>query len=216
VPADGAQGAAGETDAATDAPSGLSPAAAWLNERSALYRFAAPALAQGAPALAKALAQAGLIERSLLRADTPADYIPVAYGVYRQPLGEEWRASVELTGALLAELRVEAEHLGAPLVAVLVTAPEQVYPDRWQQRLDGNPAMAAHTWDLEQPSRLAADLFQATGIPYLDLLPRFRSSAAAGEPLHLRHDGHWTPAGERLAGETLAEFLQAQRLVPGG
>jgi len=122
--------------------------------------------------------------------------------------------TVALTGALVNEMRGEAETLGAPLAAVIVTAPEQVYPDRWQQRLDNNPAMAAYAWNLEQPNRLAAGLFEQAGVPYIDLLPTFRAQAETGDLLHLRHDGHWTAAGEELGGETTAEFLTAQELVP--
>lgn len=194
---------------------GLTPAAAWLKEHSALYRFAAPALASGAPDFARRLAGRGLLERGLLRADVDSDYIPVAYGVYRDPLSTDWISSATLTGALTSELRAESEALGAPLAAVIVTAPEQVYPDRWQRRLEDNPAMAAYSWDLEQPNRLAAELFQAAGVPYLDLLPTFRAHAEAGELLHLRRDGHWTPAGERLAGEAVADFLTSEDLLHG-
>ena len=200
-------------DAAAPRP-GLSPVAAWLKQHSALYRFAAPALASGSPDLARGLADRKLLERGLLPVDVPADFIPVAYGVYRDPLSDDWTDSVALTGALVNEMRGEAETLGAPLAAVIVTAPEQVYPDRWQQRLDNNPAMAAYAWNLEQPNRLAAGLFEQAGVPYIDLLPTFRAQAETGDLLHLRHDGHWTAAGEELGGETTAEFLTAQELVP--
>lgn len=192
----------------------LSPMATWLKEHSALYRFAGPALASGAPAFARKLADRGLLERGLVRADVSADYIPVAYGVYREPLSDDWTSSATLTGALLSEMRAQADELGAPLAAVIVTAPEQVYPDRWQKRLEDNPAMAAFAWDLEQPNRIVADLLEAADAPTLDLLPIFRAQAERGELLHLRQDGHWTPAGERLAGEATAEFLIESGLTP--
>lgn len=202
-------------DAASPRP-GLSSQAVWLKEHSALYRFAGPALAGGAPDLARSLADRGLLERSLLRGETPADTIPVAYGVYRDSLSDDWTNSVALTGALVGEMRSEAEKFGAPLAAVILTAPEQVYPDRWQKRLDDNPAMAAYIWDLEQSNRLAADLFQQENVPYLDLLSAFRAQVESGDLLHLRRDGHWTPAGERLAGEVMADWLVGERLAPGG
>ncbi len=138
----------------------------------------------------------------------------MAYGVYRDSLSDDWTNSVVLTGALLGETRAEAEKLGAHLAGVILTAPEQVYPDRWQKRLADSPAMAAYTWNLEQSSRLATDLFQQTGVPTLDLLPAFRAQAQAGDLLHLRRDGHWTPAGERLAGEATADWLVGEGLAP--
>ena len=161
---------------------GLSPLAGWLKQHSALYRFVGPALATGAPDLARGLADRGLLEPSLAPADVPANSIPVAYGVYRDPLSDDWTNSVALTGALVAEMRGEAEKLGAPLAAVILTAPEQVYPDRWQKRLADSPAMAAYTWDLEQSNRLAAGLLQQAGAPTLDLLPTFRAQAEDGRP----------------------------------
>lgn len=202
-------------DAAAPRP-GLSPLAGWLRQHSALYRFVGPALATGAPDLARSLADRGLLESSLAPADAPVDSIPIAYGVYRDSLSDDWTNSVTLTGALLGEMRGEAEKLGAPLAAVILTAPEQVYPDRWQKRLADSPAMAAYTWDLEQSSRLAADIFQQAGVPAFDLLPAFRAQAETGDLLHLRRDGHWTPAGERLAGEATAEWLVGEGLAPTG
>ncbi|MEZ4771423.1 MAG: GDSL-type esterase/lipase family protein [Caldilineales bacterium] len=202
-----------QASGAAASASGLSPAASWLKEHSALYRFAGPALAGGAPDFARSLAARGLLERSLVRSEVGGDTIPVAYGVYRVPLSDDWTNSVALTGALVGEMRDQAATLGAPLAAVVVTAPEQVYPDRWQKRLDDTPAMANHTWDLNQPNQLAAQIFEQAGVPFLDLLPTFRAHAEQGDQLHLRQDGHWTPAGERLAGEATAEFLVEQGML---
>jgi hypothetical protein len=74
--------------------------------------------------------------------------------------------------------------------------------------------MQAGRWDLEQPGRAAQQAAEQAGVPFLDLLPIFRQAAAASsEPLHLRVDGHWTPAGERLAGEATADFLRSAGLL---
>jgi hypothetical protein len=73
--------------------------------------------------------------------------------------------------------------------------------------------MQAGRWDLEQPGRAAQQVAEQAGVPFLDLLPIFRQAAASSEPLHLRVDGHWTPAGERLAGEATADFLRAGGLL---
>ena len=77
--------------------------------------------------------------------------------------------------------------------------------------------MQRASWDTEQPNRVLRQIADRLEIPYLDLLPIFRDHAQDSQPpLHLIHDGHWTPEGERLAGESLDEFLRAQGLVPAG
>jgi lysophospholipase L1-like esterase len=190
-------------------------AADWLHAHSALYRFVAPRLATAAPALAHRLAAAGWMDAAQLPKDVPPDYIPVAYGVYSQPPTAEWQDSFALTSALIEELRLATEATGAPLAVVTMTAPEQVYPERWQRKMVQNPAMQALSWDLEQPNRVAAQIAQQAGLPFLDLLPIFRQQALTSrQPLHLGHDGHWTPAGERLSGVTIADFLISQGLAP--
>jgi hypothetical protein len=37
--------------------------------------------------------------------------------------------------------------------------------------------------------------------------------AVAGGPLFWPHEGHWTPRGHRIAGEEVAKFLAASRLL---
>jgi hypothetical protein len=141
------------------------------------------------------------------------DYVPVAYGIYQQPLSDDWNESIGLAGELVAAMGEEAAMLGAELAVVSLPAPEQVYPERWQRIVRSYPAMQAGQWDLEQPGRAAEQVAQQAGVPFLDLLPLFRQAAAESEPLHLRVDGHWTPAGERLAGEATADFLRAGGLL---
>ena len=205
-----------ETEAGLAAGDLPDPARAqWLQEHSALARLVTPMLATAAPGLSRTLARRGWIEPGQAAADVPADYIPVAYGVYHQPPAAEWVESFELTEALVSELHSAATSAGAGFAIVSTTAPEQVYPDRWQQQLAENPAMQGDSWDTEQPNRVLRELADRLAVPYLDLLPVFREQAqAAPTPLHLSHDGHWTPAGERLAGESLADFLTNQGLVP--
>lgn len=188
---------------------------AWLAGHSAFYRFTSTTLDEAAPGLALRLAAWGLIDapRSTAVARMGADYVPVAYGIYRQPLQADWVEAVGLAEALVEALGQEAAALGSPLAIVSVPAPEQVYPERWQRIVQRYTPMQAGQWDLEQPSRAARQVAQQAGVPFLDLLPIFREAAASSEPLHLRVDGHWTPVGERLAGEAVADFLSASGFV---
>ena len=191
--------------------------AKWLKQHSALVRMITPMLATATPGLSRKLAQWGLIERDQAANDVPADYVPVAYGVYRQPAAAEWQQSFVLTEALLRELQREVTTAGATFALFSTTAQEQVYPDRWQQQLEQNPTMQRTSWDTEQPNRVLRQIANSLDVPYLDLLPIFRDHAQDSQPpLHLIHDGHWNPAGERLTGESLVEFLSTQGLVPVG
>jgi hypothetical protein len=185
----------------------------------ALYRLIAPRLPEVAPSLAGQLARWGIITsgQELAEANLGAGYIPLAYGVYRQPLEPAWQEAFVLTEALIAQLQDEVQSRGASLAVVGLPGPEQVVPRRWQQVLARYPAMQQMAWDVEQPNRIIAALLQDLGVPYLDLLPVFRATTQAQrQPLHLRHDGHWTPAGEALAGQAIHDFLVQAGLVPAG
>jgi len=49
----------------------------------------------------------------------------------------------------------------------------------------------------------------------LDLAPSFRRAAASGRPLFYRLDGaHWTAAAHAVAGEAIAQWMQATALLP--
>ncbi len=188
-----------------------------LYRHSAFFRWLEPRLRIAAPHTAARLAHAGLIapgqETGALELDPT--YIPVTYGVYETPVAPEWQQAFDLTGALFAALRDEAAGMGAGTAALLVTAPEQVYPQRWQETLAQYPAMQRRAYDVAQSTAQAAALLAQAGIPTLDLLPLFAEAERRDAPrLHLRHDGHWTEAGHRLAGAAAARFLVAEGLTP--
>lgn len=176
---------------------------------SAFYRYFVPRLRVLAPRFALKLAQWGLIEPGGETSDARQgpDYIPLAYGVYKTPLDDPWLAAWRITEALLAELKREVEVDGAELRVVVIPAQPQVEPAAWQHILQTYPAMQAHTWDLDQPNRMLADILRRQRTPYLDLLPIFR--AWDGPTLFFPIDGHWNERGHRLAGQALFDWLQA-------
>ncbi len=209
-----------QPDSANDPTEGavdrLAGVRSWLAGHSALYRFTANVLDEAAPGLALPLARWGLIDapQTMATAAVGPDYVPVAYGIYHQPLAAEWTEAIALAGDLVQVMQKETAALGSRLALVSVPAPEQVYPERWQRIVQRYTPMQAGRWDLEQPGRAAQQAAEQAGVPFLDLLPIFRQAAAASsEPLHLRVDGHWTPAGERLAGEATADFLRSAGLL---
>jgi len=206
----------GDEIAPSSAAQRLAGLRAWLGQHSALHRFVATTLDEAAPGLALRLAGWGLIDapQATATAAMGPDYVPVAYGIYRQPLQADWIEAIALAGELVATMEQEVGALGSRLAVVSLPAPEQVYPERWQRIVQSYAAMQAGQWNLEQPARSAEQVARQAGVPFIDLLSVFQQAAAASsEPLHLRVDGHWTPAGERLAGEAVADFLRENRLT---
>ncbi len=190
----------------------------WLQQHVALYRYVTPLIRDAVPGLARAMVRWGLIEpgQEEIDAALPPDYIPVTYGVYRRPPDQAWQDAFTLTNAIIRELdREVTAQSGARLAVAVLTAQEQVYTDLWNSLVDRYTPMREVEWDLEQPNRMVHGILDGANIPYVDLLPSFRARAEQpSELLHFRHDGHWTPAGEQLAADTIYDFLVQNRLVP--
>jgi lysophospholipase L1-like esterase len=66
-------------------------------------------------------------------------------------------------------------------------------------------------YDFGKPFRRLEQYGRDRGIPVLDLRTAF---AAQRWPCFFKHDGHFNTRGHRVAGESLAAFLIANRLVP--
>lgn len=198
-------------------PGPLTGLARGLKERSALYRYFDPRIRLASPRLAAQLARIGLIEpgqESQLVAQS-REYIPITYGVYATPLTPLWQEAVDLTAALFAEFDRTAAGLGAERAALLIPAPETVYPGRWQQILTHFPAMQSGQWDTGQPERLAQAALASAAIPTLSLSAAFAENASDGPLLYLEEDAHWTAAGHALAAQATVNFLGQAGIVPG-
>lgn len=128
---------------------------------------------------------------------------------------EAWR----ITAALLTRLRDASARAGAGLVVFSVPSGMEVVP--------ANTASARRTLaelglgdtcaDAATPPamrRLASEL-AALRVPFIDLVPAFRASAAtdAGALFHPL-DGHWNARGHALAARTVAPYVRAA-LAPG-
>lgn len=219
-PFDPAQARPVQTDAPVEQPQPepgpLTTTGEWLHGHSALYRYADPRLRIAVPRVAARLARTGLIkpgQESKIVAQG-ADYVPLAYHVYGATPAAEWQEAFHLTQALFAEVKQTAAAMGAESAALLLGAPEEVIPGRWDEILRTYPAMQDQTWSLTAPRAQALDLLQQAGLPALDLAPLFAHQAAAGASLHFADDGHWTPAGHTLAAAQIFNFLSQSPLTP--
>jgi lysophospholipase L1-like esterase len=185
----------------------------WLRPRSALYRLMVPYL-RNVPATRRALGPLGLLGGvGVALADEPE--LPVTFEVYHTPTSPEWEAAWALTGALIRRLDEEVQARGGQLAVVIVSAPEQVYPDRWRAISKAMPQGQGRGWDSELPNRRLGIILDEAGIPYLDLLPIFQEAASESEasPLYFRYDFHWSPAGHALAAQAVQAFLHNSGLL---
>jgi hypothetical protein len=201
-------GLPGESEIENGPP--LLPLADGLWGISALYRLVVPYL-RDIPPVVQTLGRSGILGgEGVVRAGHPTT--PVHFYVYQSPPDEQFEAAWQLTEAIIERLRDEVEQRGARLVVVIIGAPEQVYREQWEQMLAANPALQALTLDVEAPNKRLAAFLSEEKIPHLDLLPIFRQAAVQPDtpPLHFLHDGHWTPAGHRLAAQAIHDFLQAE------
>lgn len=181
----------------------------WLNAHVALYRLVAPYLRE-VPVVGPALGRTGILGgMAAFMANDPD--VPLIYGVYQARPSPEWLEAWQLTEAIILRLDAEVRSHGAKLGVVIIGAPEQIYPERWQATLARYPAMADAAWDLDAPNRRLNEFLASAQIAHLDLLPVFRKAAAVpdAQPLHFLRDGHWTVAGHRLVATTVADFARS-------
>jgi hypothetical protein len=96
---------------------------------------------------------------------------------------------------------------------VVVLIPDEGQVDRALARRIAR--RSGFSLDLDRPQRRLVPWLEDRRIPHLDLLPLFRRRHEAGGPrLYRLQDTHWSVAGNRLAGETLADFLIEEGLAP--
>jgi len=175
----------------------------FLYQNSRLYSVSIELLTLSAiqriPALADFLISMGFVEIT-----QPS----VNYGniyAFRYLPDEAWQK----TEALILELnrQVEAHH-SQLLVAIL---PDETDVDE-QRRREIYQTYAHLTKEQAingpPPTEQMAQILESHNILHVQLLPALKNQLhQAGEPLYYRYDGHWTPAGHRVAGQAIFEYL---------
>jgi len=167
----------------------------WLYNSSSLYQHLEP-----------------LMTRSYSHIDYASDFSPwlpndqsgtidIAYGI---------------TEGIYSALARESKGIGAEMAVVIVPVKEAVLSDasaEFRERLEERKSVLAEA-DSRLPNRRLKEVLSHTGLPVLDLQPTFvkHQMSGAGMPYY-ELDSHWSVAGNRLAGETIAQWLTDERLV---
>lgn len=176
--------------------------------RSKAFHYFRQLLLRRQPALAQRLAAWGLLPSQAVRQAPQRDGIAVDYGVYTAFPDAAWQDAWERSTRLLDQMRRSVEDTGARFVVAIVAPRDQIYPEIWAEIVRQTPAMQNMAWDLDGASRRAEAWCHERGAHCVALASRFRAVAqSGGEALHYRQDGHWTPAGHKLAAGVIAEYL---------
>lgn len=125
------------------------------------------------------------------------------------PLSEEELASLDTAQNSCFQAQRLCADGDAKLVFVYIPTSFRVYCDFCEFPEDGY----GRQWrPNDLPSRLEA-WCKGQGIPYLDLTPALKGSAAKGELVYFTDDTHWNAKGHEVAGEAIARFLKDRGLV---
>jgi len=94
-----------------------------------------------------------------------------------------------------------------------------IYPDEYQvsdrlfqeitQRFNLNP----ENYIVNCQQQILIEHLEANGIPYIDLLPRFRKEQI-NRHLYLLREPHWNSAGNQLAADIFFDYLITEKVVP--
>lgn len=113
------------------------------------------------------------------------------------------------TEALLAKLNDDVEAGGSQLMVAILPDETDVDDQRRQEILESYAHLTkADAVNGPLPSTRLAQFLQEAGIPHVELLLALQSyHQNSNEALYFRYDGHWTPAGHRVAAEAIFNYL---------
>jgi hypothetical protein len=124
--------------------------------------------------------------------------------------------ALQLTYELVHQLKKEIESDGAQFAVVLVSPLSlvefsQMDADEREQVYQRLPAMR-RAEGIKSPNQILTEQFTRNGIPVLDLLPAFLEQG--GTSLFFDQDKHWNTQGNKLAAQTIRDWLIDQSLTP--
>lgn len=127
----------------------------------------------------------------------------------------EFRQGWTEVGRWLTRMAEWCRRHEATLVVAVIPTASQVHPQRWAEARE-RFGLRDEDFDLGKPQRMVAALAEQAGAAVIDLLPALRAAAAAGPPLYVPDDPHWTPRGHEVAAEELLRQLEGLQVLPDG
>lgn len=98
---------------------------------------------------------------------------------------------------------------GAALLVAIVPSRETVTPELWPNLVRWFPALADQEHDMERPRRVARDLLDRSGVPFVDTTEVLRAmQQKTGEPAYLAFDPHPSAAGHRWIADAIFPALR--------
>lgn len=171
------------------------------------YRFLRKTVMTQHPQLAAGLVKLGLVKNVAPNKLPSPGGVPLDYWVYAPVQNAAWEDAWSRTEELLLEFRRTTQAEGRRFVVVLVPGRDQIEQESWKQIVEGNSAMRKMAWDLYKPERRIMLWCRRAEVNCFSLTETFLANRDPKVPLHYHHDGHWTPAGHRLAANTVARLL---------
>lgn len=121
--------------------------------------------------------------------------------------------ALQLTLAIISQLRQEVEQDGAEFAVVLISPADlidftRMSPSEREAVYQRLPFMR-RAEEIDPPNRLLTKLLTNEGINVLDLLPFFvQYMDETGEKISFEYDKHWNVTGNRLAAESMYHWLR--------
>jgi lysophospholipase L1-like esterase len=168
--------------------------AATLQERFKVYELVRTVV-KGNPWLHWLSIKAGM-------ADAPGFVWGEEFPVYRKTETPVFASAWATTQGLLVKMKQETQQRHAGLVVFYVPSRIELSPEEWKRAnlpADYDPGTVA--------DKLSA-ICKAEDIPFIDPTDRYKEAARQG-PVFYSHDTHWNPAGHRLAGQMLTDYVQS-------
>jgi hypothetical protein len=135
--------------------------------------------------------------------------------VYERRRVEEIEDAWAKTAAILAAADRDARSLGAHLLVVHVPSRLEIDDRTWRlsRHLYGWDEAG---WDRGRVAQRLKEIGAQAGIPVLDLTGALRrANEGGGERSYFTYDGHWSPAGHRVAAEEVQRFLAGHGWLEG-
>ena len=127
-----------------------------------------------------------------------------------QPLSQSDLSALEETSADLAEAKKLCAAQGARFIFVFVPIKWRAYHEftQFPQKSD------CRDWvPTDLPERLQRALGPVSSeVGFLDLTPYLADAVKRGDPPYYSDDGHWSPAGQRVAAEAIHRYLLSMQV----